>query len=133
MYMAHFAELDENNNVLRVVVISNADLLDENGDEQESLGIEVCHKVFGPEGSWVQTSYNGKFRKKYAGIGNKYDLTADLFYDPFPPFPSWSLDSNFDWQAPVPRPTKVIEGHFWSWNEDDLNWVSTPFPSLPGE
>ena len=59
--MAHFAQLN-NNTVTQVVVISNADLLDENGVEQETLGIQVCHNIFGPDTNWVQTSYNGNFR-----------------------------------------------------------------------
>lgn len=75
--MAHFAELDDNNIVLRVVVVSNADLLDNNGVEQEALGIAVCQQQLG--GRWVQTSYNGNFRGKYAGIGMRYDEVLDEF------------------------------------------------------
>lgn len=75
--MAHFAELDDNNIVLRVTVVSNADLLDENGVEQEALGIAVCQQQLG--GRWVQTSYNGNFRGKYAGIGMRYDEVLDEF------------------------------------------------------
>lgn len=75
--MAHFAELDDNNIVLRVVVVSNADLLDDNGVEQEALGIAVCQQQLG--GRWVQTSYNGNFRGKYAGIGMRYDDAIDEF------------------------------------------------------
>lgn len=81
--MAHFAELDKNNIVLRVTVVSNADLLDENGVEQEALGIAVCEQQLG--GRWVQTSYNGNFRGQYAGIGMRYDETLDVFISPEAP------------------------------------------------
>ena len=118
--MAHFAELDSNNIVQRVIVVSNADLLDGNGVEQEALGIAVCQSVYGG-GTWVQTSYNSNFRKKYAGIGDKYDATADVFYWPEAPFPSWTLDSNFDWQPPTPMPT---DGQRYSWNEEQNLWAA---------
>ncbi len=117
--MAHFAELDENNTVQRVIVVSNADMVDSAGVEHEALGIAVCLQVCGG-GTWVQTSYNNNFRKKYAGIGDKYDAAADVFYSPVAPFPSWSLDANFDWQAPVPMPT---DGKQYMWDEATLSWV----------
>ena len=121
--MAHFAELDTDNVVLRVVVISNDDLLDENGQEQELLGIQVCKNIFGTDTTWIQTSYNGNFRKKYAGIGDKYETDADLFYWPIAPYPSWTLDENYDWQPPVTRPTGE---KFYQWNEETLTWVEVP-------
>ena len=75
--MAHFAELDSNNKVLRVVVVANRDTSDASGVEKESIGIAHCEKLFG--GKWVQTSYNGNFRGCYAGIGMKYDEATDTF------------------------------------------------------
>lgn len=75
--MAHFAELDSNNVVLRVVVIANKDTADANGVEKEHIGQAHCEKLFG--GRWVQTSYNGNFRGCYAGIGMKYDDVSDSF------------------------------------------------------
>lgn len=121
--MAHFAQLDENNTVIEVVVISNEDLLDENGVEQESLGLEVCRNIFGQNTGWVQTSYNNNFRKKYAGVGDKYVASADVFYSPVGPFPSWVLDSNYDWQSPVPKPD---DGKSYYWDEGSLTWVEVP-------
>jgi hypothetical protein len=118
--MAHFAELDNNNIVLRVVVIANDDLLDKDGVEQESLGIQVCKNIFGTDTKWVQTSYNNNFRKKYANIGDNYDPIIDVFYNLTPPYASWTLDSNYDWQPPVPRPT---DGGTYVWNESDLSWT----------
>lgn len=80
--MAHFAELDANNIVLRVLVVSNDDITDENGQEQEHLGISFMQGLLGPDTRWVQTSYNGNFRGKYAGIGDTYDPVADVFVSP---------------------------------------------------
>jgi hypothetical protein len=71
--MAHFAEIDENNIVKRVLVLNNEVLLDENNQEQESLGIALLHNTFG--GEWVQTSYNGNFRGYYAAPGMLWDST----------------------------------------------------------
>jgi hypothetical protein len=65
-----------------------------------------------------RTSYNDKIRKQYAGIGYTYDPVADVFITP-QPYASWSLDDNFDWQPPTPRP----EGLDWRWDEDTLSWI----------
>ena len=116
--MAHFAEIGLNNKVLKVIVVANEELLDENGVEQESKGVEFCRTLLG--GTWVQTSYNASFRKQYAGINYTYDLEADVFIAP-QPYPSWSLDEAHDWQAPVTYP--VGEDAYY-WNEDTLSWVS---------
>lgn len=78
--MAHFAELDENNIVKRVIVVDNADILDENGNESEAVGQQFCLQ-FGP-GPWVQTSYNGNFRGRFAGTTFIYDPVADVFLLP---------------------------------------------------
>jgi hypothetical protein len=78
--VAHFAELDENNVVKRVIVVDNKDTADANGNEVESIGVAFCQKLFG--GNWKQTSYNGNFRKHYAGIGYTYDPTLDEFVPP---------------------------------------------------
>lgn len=123
--MAHFAELDANNIVTRVIVVSNDDLLDGDGVEQESLGVAVCRAICGADTTWVQTSYNNNFRKQYAGIGDKYVPDADLFYNPVSPFPSWSLDSNYDWQPPTPMPD---DGKPYYWDEPTLAWVEIVVP-----
>ena len=114
--MAHFAELNENNEVLRVVVVHNAELLDESGNESEQKGIDFCVNLFG--GRWVQTSYNGTMRKNYAGIGFTYDPVNNWFFAP-QPFASWTLDVNAQWQAPTPRPT---DDKSYAWNEATLSW-----------
>ena len=78
--MAHFAELDNNNVVTRVIVVDNKDILDKNGNESEAIGKQFCLQ-FGP-GPWVQTSYNNNFRGTFAGIGYKYDSNHDKFVAP---------------------------------------------------
>ena len=114
--MAHFAELDENNVVLRVIVVHNNELLDGEENESEQLGIDFCVAHFG--GRWVQTSYNRNFRQRYAGIGSIFIADADIFIDP-QPFPSWSLDAEYKWQPPTPMPTEGA----WYWNEENTEWV----------
>jgi hypothetical protein len=114
--MAHFAQLDENNKVLTVIVVNNEDCLDEAGIESEQVGVRFCENLLG--GSWVQTSYNGNIRKQYAGIDFFYDSEKDIFVAP-QPYLSWSLDENFDWQAPVGHPG---DGNYW-WSEEEGNWI----------
>ena len=82
--MAHFAELDSSNVVLRVLVVSNDDITDDNGQEQESLGVAFLQGLLGADTRWVQTSYNGNFRGRYAGIGFTYDPDTDEFVEPEP-------------------------------------------------
>ena len=89
--MAHFAELDTNNVVTRVIVINNEETHDVNGIENEELGVAYCRRLFGINTNWKQTSYNGNIRFRYAGIGYSYDTTLDAFITP-QPYPSWILD-----------------------------------------
>jgi hypothetical protein len=78
--MAHFAELDKTNTVKQVIVVHNNELLDENNNESEQKGIDFCVAHYG--GTWIQTSYNGNFRKNYAGNGYLYDPVRDAFIPP---------------------------------------------------
>ena len=77
--MAHYARI-ENDVVREVIVVNNEVIADENGVENSTLGEQFCHNLFG--GEWKQTSYNGNFRGKYAGIGDLYDSVNDVFYTP---------------------------------------------------
>lgn len=77
--MAHFAQLDESNTVLRVIVVNNSDMKDQYGREREAIGIAFCQGLFGESTRWVQTSYNAKMRGKYAGVGDRYDPIKDIF------------------------------------------------------
>ena len=118
--MAHFAEIDSNNKVLRVVVACNQDVANNGGEQSEQAAkhFETTVPLSSNGVKWVQTSYNSNFRKQHAGTGYTYDSNKDKFIAP-QPYPSWSLDENFDWQPPTPRP----EGDFWYWNEDSLSWL----------
>jgi hypothetical protein len=115
--MAHFAELDSNNVVLRVVVVDNKDTADAQGVEKEHIGAAYLERLLG--GTWKQTSYNGNLRKNYAGAGYTYNADIDAFVAP-KPFPSWTLDANAQWQAPVPMPQ---DGQQYSWDEATQSWV----------
>ena len=111
--MAHYAFLDENNIVTKVIVGRNEDEVVEGISDWEAHYAEVIGQ------KCVRTSYNHNIRKQYAGIGFTYDEEADVFVCP-QPFPSWSLDSNHDWQPPIPMPT---DGN-WMWDESKLTWVA---------
>ena len=109
--MAHFAELDKDNVVLRVLVIS---------DEHEQDGEQWCKATFGGV-AWKQTSYNARIRKNYATVGGTYDPQRDAFI-PVKVFPSWVLDEQTcNWVAPVPQPT---EPGRWMWDEETQSWVN---------
>ena len=122
--MAHFAQLDENNIVLQVIVVHNNELLDENGAESEDKGIAFCQTLF-PGTTWKQTSYNANMRKNYAGIGYTFDAGRDAFIPP-QPYPSWVLDeATCRWDAPVPYPT---DGKQYYWDEPTTSWVEVQAP-----
>lgn len=116
--MSHFAELDQNNIVLRVIVVDTKDNSTADGVEKESIGQAFCERLFG--GRWVQTSYNGNIRKRYAGAGYTYDEALDAFITP-KPYPSWVLSpSTVDWEAPVSYPN---DGQNYVWDETTKSWV----------
>ena len=129
--MAHFAELDSNNNVIRVVVISNEDV-DANGgdlhpDAETFVASVVPHSETGV--AWKQTSYHHNFRKQYAGTIHYYDSFKDKFID-LQPFPSWYLDNNDDWQPPVNYPDTFDIGGLAAnaeWDEDNRRWIGKTF------
>jgi len=112
--MAHFSELDENNNVVRVVVVSNEITTPDGVNEDEQLGVDFLVGLHG--GTWKQTSYNYNFRKGYAGVGYSYNEADDVFISP-QPYASWVLDEAHDWQPPTPRP----EGDYF-WRESTQAW-----------
>ena len=126
--MAHFAEVDENNIVTRVLVVDNS---------QEDNGQEFLANTLGLGGTWVKTSYNTQggvhtsggtpFRKNYAGVGYTYDSGRDAFIPP-KPYASWLLNEDTClWDATTPMP--VEEGKIFKWVEEDLNWQEI----TPGE
>jgi hypothetical protein len=107
--MAHFAEIDENNIVLRVLVTNN-DFPNEGYNWLiENLG-----------GTWIKTSYNANIRKNFAGIGYTYDEGRDAFIPP-KPYESWILNENTcQWEAPTAYPT---DGKLYTWDEDSQEWI----------
>ena len=107
--MSHFAEIDNDSIVVRVLVI----------DEELILSGSM-----GDASKWVQTSYNNNIRKQFAGIGDLYDVEKDIFIKP-QPYPSWTLDSNNDWQPPVLQPAPTGSIIYKTWDEDGRSWVSS--------
>lgn len=106
--MAHFAEIDKDGIVLRVLVV---------GNDEEARGAEFLAEELGLGGTWIQCSYNGRMRKQYPSPGYRYDALTDTFIAP-QPWPSWTLDDNQDWQPPVPKPEGIC-----SWDEVAGVWV----------
>jgi hypothetical protein len=120
--MAHFAQLDENNIVIEVIVVNN-DVIMIDGQESEDAGIVFCKSLYGVDTRWRQTSYNSTFRKHYAGIGYTYDPVLNAFIPP-KPYPSWLLNTETcNWEAPVPYPN---DGKSYVWDESTLSWVEVP-------
>ena len=117
--MAHYAFLDENNIVTEVI----------GGKDEteliEGLDTETWYSNFRGQ-TCKRTSYNNNYRKRFAGVGFTFDAVNDVFIAP-QPFASWSLDENFDWQPPTPRP----EGMGWYWDEDSLSWLELSLQTRP--
>ena len=127
--MAHFAKLDDNNIVEQVIVVSNDEIKDANGEETESIGVAFCHKLFGNDTNWKQTSYNNNFRGNYGGIGMTYMTnvqtlgvaSTDIFIGN-QPYASWGIGkTTAAWIAPLPQPglttTQSANGQFYQWDE----------------
>ena len=124
--MSHFAKVE--NGLVTQVIVAEQDVINTG--------------MFGDPNSWIQTSYNtyggehklggNPLRKNYAGIGYIYDQERDAFYAPSP-YPSWVLNENSClWEPPIPLPDP-LEGYFYSWDENTVNWISTPIPTPPVE
>ena len=141
--MAHFAQLDGNNVVTQVIVVSNDDTSDSNGTEAESIGVAFCQKLLGADTNWKQTSYNGNMRGNYAGIGYTYMEnvatlgvgSTDIFIIQ-QPYASWTVDTTTArWKAPLTEPTltdeQIAAGSYYVWNESNYQadnstgWVLT--------
>ncbi|MFZ4600438.1 MAG: hypothetical protein ACOYNN_17495 [Terrimicrobiaceae bacterium] len=136
--MAHFAELDINNKVIRVLTACNQDIANNGGElsEQAALHFQSLNKFSENGVKWVQTSYNNNFRKQYAIINHTFDFIKNKFIAP-QPFASWSLDANDDWQAPIVFPTITTYGAPYenengimvspeygiTWNEIGQKWI----------
>jgi hypothetical protein len=122
--MAHFAKIGIDNTVIEVLVVNNVDCMTPQGEEREEIGVEFLKKLTGHE-SWKQTSYNGSFRKRYAGHGYTYNSELDAFVPP-KPYPSWTLDNETAaWNPPTSMPT--TEGKVYTWNESTLSWDESEY------
>jgi hypothetical protein len=114
--MAHFAQIDSDNVVMQVIVVSDADCGGGEYPGSDPIGAEFCTNLLG--GTWKQTSYNNNFRKRYAGIGYTFREDLDAFIDP-QPYPSWTLnEETAEWEAPVAKPAEGV----WVWNEEAQQW-----------
>jgi len=144
--MAHFAQLDGDNIVTQVIVVSNDDTSDSGGVETESIGVAFCQKLLGASTNWKQTSYNGNMRGNYAGIGYTYMSnvatlgvgSTDIFISP-QPYPSWTLSTTAaQWtppstpgDAPTLTDAQVAANKYYVWNESNYQadpataWVLT--------
>jgi hypothetical protein len=129
--MAHFARIDENNLVIHVSVVDNNNILDENGNESEEVGITYLKNIHGGNSKWKQTSYNSSFRKMYAGMGYSYNEQYDIFLPP-KPFNSWNLNTEtLNWEAPIPSPN--LENKIYFWDEENQNWIENDYQPLIDE
>ena len=123
--MAHFAELDKDNKVLRVIVIDNDVTHDADGVEKEELGIAYCKELFGANTNWIQTSFNGNMHNKFAGMGDIYDAKTKTFI-PLQTHPSWVWNQEkLEWEPPVVIPTPS-EGMANYWNEKEQKFEERP-------
>ena len=119
--MAHFAQINDSNEVIAVTVLADSDCQDENNDESEAVGITFMKALLGSDTNWVQTSYNASIRKNYAGIGYTWDSGRDAFIPP-KPFNSWQLnEGTCTWNPPTARPD---DGNHYVWDEDNTQWVA---------
>jgi len=120
--MAHFARVNENWIVEQVIAVKNEVLQNNLGIECDWLGEQFCQQLFGQDTKWIQTSYNGRIYKNFAGIGYTFDPHRNAFISP-KPYPSWVLSEEYcRWDAPVPYPS---DGGFYSWDEENQDWVKS--------
>jgi hypothetical protein len=117
--MNNYFALINNSVVEKVITVSQNDCGKLSYPESETIGQEFIQSL-GISGLWIQTSVESEYRKHFAGYGMIYNAEADVFISA-QPFPSWSLDSNYDWQPPVPCP----ENNFY-WDEESLSWLPIP-------
>ena len=119
----YFAQINQLNTVVKIITV-DAQTIEAHGGDKSVAAENWMKKVFKiPEGhKWVQTSkqFTSDFRKQPAGIGYKYDSNLDIFISP-QPYDSWTLNSNNDWEAPIPYPS-ITEGYVISWNETNQQW-----------
>jgi hypothetical protein len=128
--MAHFAKLGSGNIVEKIIVVNDSVIKDNNGLEQEQLGVDFINQLYNTQDIWKKVSYNTvkgihllggtPFRKNYPGIGYIYDENRDAFIAP-KPFNSWTLNEDTCvWESPIPYPE---DGDVYNWDEETLTWI----------
>ena len=118
--MAHFAQLDQNNVVLQVIVVDDKDTHTQLGIESEEVGVAFCKQLFGQDTKWLQTSYSGSIRGAFAGVGSVYDSRTDAFLPPRP-YLSWVFDNKaHKWNPPAAKPN---DEKIYRWDEETTSWV----------
>lgn len=126
--MANFAQLNEKNEVIRIISISDEDCQNKNGIEVEEIGIDFCKRLVGEDTIWKQVSINARIRGRYPIVGCVYDEILDAFISPRPEFDSWVFDKNtLNWESPIgPAPEltekEILDGAFYTWNENNHTW-----------
>ena len=117
--MAHYAWINADNIVVNVTVGVDETVTQEGVGGSTEAWEQFYAQAINQNGVYVKrTSYNGNIRKQYAGIGYTFDANADVFIEP-QPYLSWTLDNNYDWQPPTPKP----DGNYY-WDEETLQWVA---------
>ena len=123
--MAHFARVNEDWIVEQVIVVNNDVLKNDLGVECDWLGEQFCQSLYGKHTKWIQTSYNGRIYKNYAGVDYSFDPHRNAFIPP-KPYESWILNEDTcRWDPPVPYPT---DGKVYVWDEETTSWVLAPEP-----
>lgn len=119
--MAHYAWINADNIVINVTVGVDEDTTQQGVGGSTEAWEQFYTQAVNQEGIYIKrTSYNGNTRKQFAAVGGTYSVDADVFVHP-QPFPSWTLDSNYDWQPPTPKP---LAGGPYRWSEEELEWVA---------
>jgi len=122
--MAAFLELNSDNVVIQAIAINDDVIGDKVFPESEEIGVAFCKSLYGEQTNWKQTSPDGLFRKRYAGLGYSYDARLDAFIPP-KPYNSWVLNPvECVWQAPIEAP---VDNKSYAWDEDSMSWKEIPY------
>jgi hypothetical protein len=128
MALTHYAQLDEDNNVIYVEIVHISNTLDADGNKNENVGIEYLKSLHGSETRWIETCRENTFRCRYAGVGMIYSPEYDVFLHKKPEeYPSWIFsEETYQWLPPIPDPElteeEIESGYYYEWNEPTVSW-----------